>query len=213
MRLTRIDELTRNQHYHLTDDDRCFFFGEYTARGGYAFSDTNNLIHNFKKGVNKRGRAEWAYKEAAIKRISGLLNSITDTNVLTFVPVPPSKCQTDEAYDGRLIDVLRMCQQTKPNFDFRELITHRVAMPASHTAESRHTPEQIERNYVFNAAAATGLRNNIVIFDDVLTAGSHYKAMKNTLLRHLPGKAIIGVFIARTAREAEWFDDSDLSDW
>lgn len=51
MRLTKIDELTRGQHYHLSEDDTCYFFGEYTARKGYAFSNTNNLIHNFKKGV------------------------------------------------------------------------------------------------------------------------------------------------------------------
>ncbi|MDU4125542.1 hypothetical protein [Pantoea sp.] len=212
MRLTAIDELTRGQHYHLVEDDRCLFFGEYTARQGYAFSDTNNLIHNFKKGVDKRGRAEWAYKEAAVRRIAGLVNSIAETDVLTFVPVPPSKCATDPAYDGRLIDVLRLCQQTKPNTDFRELITQRVSMVASHAADNRPTPEQIAQNYIFNPAAAVGIRNNIVIFDDVLTAGSHYKAMKSTIRQHLPDKAIIGIFIARTAREAEWLDDFDLED-
>lgn len=213
MRLTIIDELTRGQHYHLDEDDRCFFFGEYTARQGHSFSETNNLILNFKKGVDKRGRAEWAYKKAAVRRIAGLVNSISDTDVLTFVPVPPSKCPTDPAYDGRLIDVLRLCQQTKPNIDFRELITQKVSMLASHAAENRPTPEQIAQNYVFNHAAAAGLRNNIVIFDDVLTAGSHYKAMKSTIRQHIPDKAIIGVFIARTAREAEWVEDTDLDDW
>lgn len=73
-------------------------------------------------------------------------------------------------------------------------------------------PEQIAQNYIFNPAAAVGVRNNIVIFDDVLTAGSHFKAMKSVIRQHLPDKAIIGVFIARTAREAEWLDDSDLDD-
>lgn len=207
MRLTEIDELTRGQHYHLAEDDSCFFFGEYTARQGYAFSETNNLIHNFKKGVDKRGRAEWAYKEAAIRRIASLVNTISNTDDLTFVPIPPSKCPTDPAYDGRLVDVMRTCQQTKQNFDFRELITQRASMQASHLAENRPTPDQIAQNYIFNHAAAAGIRNNIVIFDDVLTAGSHYKAMKTTIRLHLPHHLIIGVFIARTAREAEWVED------
>ncbi|MDS7681412.1 hypothetical protein NXH38_26540, partial [Klebsiella quasipneumoniae] len=48
---------------------------------------------------------------------------------------------------------------------------------------------------------------SIVIFDDVLTAGSHFKAMKTTIKLHLPQSIVIGVFIARTAREAEWEDD------
>lgn len=212
MRLTKIDELTRGQHYHLTDDDHCYFFGEYTARQGYSFSDTNSLIHNFKKGVDKRGLPEWAYKEAAVRRIAQLVNSITNTDALTFVPVPPSKCPTDPAYDGRLIDVLRTCQSTKRNVEFKELVTQRISMQASHIAENRPTPAQIEQNYIFNTTASVGIRDIIVIFDDVLTAGSHYKAMKNIIRQNLPGKSIVGVFVARTAREAEWFDDEDL-DW
>jgi hypothetical protein len=30
-----------------TEDD-CYYFGEYTARAGYAFSTTNDLIQNLK---------------------------------------------------------------------------------------------------------------------------------------------------------------------
>ncbi|MBV8873565.1 MAG: hypothetical protein JO014_12705 [Metakosakonia sp.] len=108
--------------------------------------------------------------------------------------------------------MLRTCQQSNQNFDFRELVTQRVSMPASHAGANRPTPDQIAQNYIFNHAEAADLRNNIVIFDDVLTAGSHYKAMKTTIRQHLPNKAIIGVFIARTAREAEWLDDFDLLD-
>lgn len=47
-RLTRIDELIREQHYHLEDGDLCYFFGEYTARQGAAYSETNQLIMNLK---------------------------------------------------------------------------------------------------------------------------------------------------------------------
>ncbi|QGU14040.1 hypothetical protein GNG27_04995 [Leclercia sp. 119287] len=207
MRLTIIDELTRGQHYHLDDDDRCYFFGEYTARQGYGFSATNDLIHNFKKGVERRGRAEYQYKVAAIKRTAELITTISNTDVLTFVPIPPSKCPADPLYDSRLINVLELCQQNRPGFDFRELITQKASMPASHSTGNRPTPEQIAQNYIFNHAAAIGIRNNIVIFDDVLTAGSHYKAMKTTIRLHLPNHSIIGVFVARTAREAEWLED------
>lgn len=54
-RLTRIDELIREQHYHLEDGDLCYFFGEYTARQGAAYSETNQLIMNLKKGMNAVG--------------------------------------------------------------------------------------------------------------------------------------------------------------
>jgi hypothetical protein len=58
-RLTKLDELTRPDHSYLTAEDDCFFLGEYTARGGYSFSDTNQLVLNFKKDMSKRGQPEW----------------------------------------------------------------------------------------------------------------------------------------------------------
>ena len=66
---TAIDDLTRRDHYHLTDADRCFFLGEYTSGAG--FGHTNSLIGNFKKPVDRRGRPEWHYKEQAIARATG----------------------------------------------------------------------------------------------------------------------------------------------
>ena len=52
-RFTKIDGLTRPDYYWLVEDDRCFFLGEYTARHGYAYSPTNNLILNFKKTLDR----------------------------------------------------------------------------------------------------------------------------------------------------------------
>ena len=46
-RLTKIDDLALPDHYYLTAEDDCYFLGEYTARKGYAFSPTNQLVLNF----------------------------------------------------------------------------------------------------------------------------------------------------------------------
>jgi hypothetical protein len=48
-RLTKIDELALPDHFYLTAADDCYFLGEYTARKGYAFSATNQLVLNFQK--------------------------------------------------------------------------------------------------------------------------------------------------------------------
>jgi hypothetical protein len=57
-RLTEIDDLTRPDHFYLMADDACYFLGEYTARKGFAFSPTNQLVLNFKKSLiaNSRDR-------------------------------------------------------------------------------------------------------------------------------------------------------------
>jgi hypothetical protein len=66
-RLTKIDDLARPDHFYLTPVDDCYFLGEYTARKGFAFSATNQLILNFKKSMDKRATAQWRYKEKAIE--------------------------------------------------------------------------------------------------------------------------------------------------
>ena len=68
-RFTKVDDLTRQDHYYLTGDDDCYFIGEYTARKGYAHSTINQLILNFKKPMDRRGKPEWRYKGQARLRM------------------------------------------------------------------------------------------------------------------------------------------------
>ncbi len=210
-RLTEIDELTRPDHHYLDESDNCYFFGEYTARRGFRHSETNQLIWNLKKGNDKRGSYEYRYKGQAIDQVANLITqTIGNLYDYTFVPVPPSKCRTDPAYDDRIADILRACQQSNENFDFRDLITQRLSMGASHSTTARPSPTQIAANYQFDQTITEGIRNTIVVFDDVLTAGSHFKAMKDTIRLYLPNVAIMGLFVARTERDSEWLDNSDL---
>ncbi|CAM7050807.1 Adenine phosphoribosyltransferase [Escherichia coli] len=51
-------------------------------------------------------------------------------------------------------------------------------------------------NYQLNEQLLEGCRPWIVIFDDVLTAGSHFKAMKSLILQHIPEACILGLFVA-----------------
>jgi hypothetical protein len=69
VKLTKVDKLTLQNltHWHLDENDECYFFGEYTARRGFNFSDTNQLIYNFKKGLEKkRNSNEWRYSYSAL---------------------------------------------------------------------------------------------------------------------------------------------------
>ncbi|WNN63375.1 hypothetical protein [Enterobacter hormaechei] len=204
-RLTQIDELIRGQHYYLEVGDLCYFFGEYTARQRAAFSETNQLIMNLKKGNERRGLQDYHYKGAAINRVAQMITStIGNISDYTFVPIPPSKCRTDEAYDDRMTAILRAAQGMNPALDFRELVQQNLSKVASHASTAnRPTPDEIMANYSFDSSQLHGIRGSIVIFDDVLTAGSHFKAMKKFLRQYLPDANILGLFVARTAREAD----------
>lgn len=213
-RLTQIDELIRGQHYHIDAGDLCYFFGEYTARQHAAYSETNQLIMNLKKGNERRGLQDYHYKGTAINRVAQMITrTIGNIGDYTFVPVPPSKCRTDAAYDDRMTAILRAAQAMNPSLDFRELVLQNQSMIASHASTaSRPTPDEIMANYSLDASLLAGIRGNIIIFDDVLTAGSHFKAMKQFLRQHLPEASILGLFVARTAREADVTSLFDLED-
>ncbi|HBC7422645.1 hypothetical protein KGP20_02895 [Enterobacter asburiae] len=100
--------------------------------------------------------------------------------------------------------ILRTVQALNPAMDYRELVSQNVSTVASHaSAANRPTPDEIMANYHFDGNLRAGCRNNILIFDDVLTAGSHFKAMKRFLQQHLPDTNIQGLFVARTARDAD----------
>ncbi|MYG04622.1 MAG: hypothetical protein F4173_20800 [Acidobacteriia bacterium] len=100
-RFTEIDELTRPDHYWLTDDDRCYFLGEYTAGRGYSYSQTNQLILNFKKSLDRQGKPEWHYKQSALLQAAASFRRALgkDPPAHVFVPMPPSKARGDPLHD------------------------------------------------------------------------------------------------------------------
>lgn len=75
-RFTEIDDLIRREHFRLSAADRCYFIGEYTARKGYDYSATNDLILNFKKSMGRRGNPhEWKHKERAIRQAAAAFSA------------------------------------------------------------------------------------------------------------------------------------------
>ena len=203
-RPTRIDKLTLPDHPYLTEEDECYFFGEYTARGGYAYSHTNDLILNFKKGMDRRYRFEWRYKLSAIREVATAFRTALSAwfgpdllSSLTFVPVPPSKAKDDPLHDDRMLKTLTATGLTPP-LDVRELIVQSVSTEPVHLIdEPRPTPRQIADNYQLDEALTDPPPGLIVIVDDVLTTGTHFRAAQSVLRSRFQESRIIGLFIAR----------------
>jgi hypothetical protein len=211
-RLTKIDDLARPDHFYLTPDDECYFLGEYTARKGYAFSPTNQLILNFKKSMDKRATAQWRYKEKAIEEAAAAFRAALNKEWLdsaTLVPTPPSKSRNDALYDDRLVRMLRGIR-ANPHLDLRELVFQRASTAAVHDQENRPTPEQIQANYGIDPALRDPDPQVIGLFDDVLTTGAHFRAASAALKQLFPGVRIVGFFIARRVPEAADFGEFEL---
>lgn len=200
-RFTRIDELTRPDHHWLNDEDSCYFLGEYVAGRGYAYSSTNNLISNFKKPMNKRGRPEWRYKEEAISTIAAAFRRAVvpvPPEGHAFVPMPPSKALDDPFYDDRLVRMLRAARPSEA-WNVLQLLIQDESTIAAHERPTgeRPRPAEIAERYRVKETRSRTRPKRIVIVDDILTTGAHYAAAKSVLSREFPRASFIGLFVAR----------------
>ncbi|MCY4614546.1 MAG: hypothetical protein OXB94_13135 [Nitrospira sp.] len=198
--LIEIDDLTRPDHPNITPDDRCFFLHDYTSGQGYSYSATNNLILNFKKEPDKKGTSQWKYKLRAIREIASMFREAIPHESLmesTLVPVPPSKEKGDPRYDSRMSDVLAELKGPY-DFDVRELLVQCESTLGSHESRYRPSIEELIDNYVIDDRVAQAPpRKRILLFDDVLTAGNHFKAAQEVIREEYPDIPIFGIFIAR----------------
>ncbi|MEO8844184.1 MAG: hypothetical protein ABI591_13260 [Kofleriaceae bacterium] len=121
MRLQQIDELLRPQHSFIRAEDNCYFLREYTAGAGYGHGETNNIISNLKKRLDRRDKPEWRYKESAIRQAGRELRAALGDAVLqqtTIVPMPPSLCKANPNYDDRMLRIvhgMRVSRATSAN--------------------------------------------------------------------------------------------------
>lgn len=209
-RFTRIDDLTLGDHNHLLPGDECLFFGDYTARKGWAHSATNQLILNFKMPVNWRGTNWWPHKQRAIRTVADLFSARIGPRFgeLTLVPVPPSKLKTDPEYDDRMMDMLRALKPPAGiSADVREIVTQTEPIGAAHESSSRPPPEAWESVYEIDETLTGQSPSWIGIVDDLLVTGCRFRAMSNVLSRRFPKARITGLFIARRVPEAIDFSD------
>jgi hypothetical protein len=201
MKLQYIDQLLISDHFYLTDSDKCFFLGEYTSEKSFDWSETNQLIFNLKKSLEKINTPEWKYKISAINIFGQHLSDVLYKENLSgtvFVPVPPSKCKSDPLYDNRLVQVLETAQSHIPEnpFIIKEIVIQRHSTKAFHHT-SRMPPNSLIKYYEIDRSQLDFTPQRFVIFDDVLTTGSHFKAVQAILNKTFPNIEIVGLFLAR----------------
>ena len=204
LRLRQIDATNIQDHYRLTAQDDVRFLYEYTAHAGYAHSATNNLISNLKKKPSQSDRPGYHYKAKAIRQAAADLAAVLNPkwlDIATLVPVPSSKAQGHPDFDDR---VTRICNaiRSAPALDVRELVTNTQSHEAAHEGDHRPSVEDLLAAYQIDEGLAQQKpANSIGIVDDVLTAGTHFRAIQILLSGRFPDAKIFGIFIARRTLE------------
>jgi hypothetical protein len=200
-RFRRIDGTNIGDHHHLTPADECYFLFEYTAHKRYNYSATNNLISNLKKKPGSSSIAELRYKALAIRQCAAHITAAVNRDRLpdwTIVPIPPSKDRSDPAHDDRLLRVCRLIGGLRP-LDVRELVVQLQSTIAAHEANpgERPTVDDLLDIYRIDEGLTQPAPNAILVVDDVVTAGTHYRATHTILAARFPGVPIHALFIAR----------------
>lgn len=203
-RLTLIDDTNRGDHPYLEPGDRCFYFGEYFAGKSYKGGPTNQLVFNFKckptVAAANVGRAR--YKNQAVQTIAnGMRRVVGQQNAeqYTWVPIPPSKAIGDPDYDDRMLRTLRFAFQGY-NADIRPLIRQTASTPADHEQEERLTRDALRALLEVDMAnlRSAPIRAGIILVDDVLNSGKHFKESERHLRHAIPEDLVIaGLFVAR----------------
>ena len=225
-RLTVVGERERRDHHHLPEGAKCYFWGEYTpyehTNGEkWNYSETNQLISNFKKKMDRYGQFDWRYKQEAtqkiVERFSGFWQwgNLHTINRVALIPVPPSKARGDANFDPRMLNVLSgIAKRANIPLDIRDCLSFSGKYAASHESSDRPTPEQLFAELTFDHAAGKPKQppGLIFLFDDMLTTGAHYVAVARKLGEHFPNVQVAGQFVARRIIPNPFADFDDLSE-
>lgn len=215
-RLVKLDELKSGAHFYIRPTDECYALCEYHSGMPYNYSDENDMIFNIKKDLNKPQKQIY-WKDKHIERAcevlqrdaSPFLSSIAGS--ASIIPIPPSKRRDNPLYDDRVLRMANTCAKGTHLNVVDAMETYNELGPSHYAGGSRPKPPELMESIWFNELLIPSIGNTIVILDDVITAGAHFRACESVLLDRMPGKRIIGLFLARAVGQcratADDYDD------
>ena len=197
MRFQLIEETTRGDHFHLMPEDECAYLREYTSGAGWRGGETNQQISNLKK---KRGQGGYQYKGGAIALCAREMFASLSVDWLrtgTLVPIPPSKVRGDPEHDARMLHVCRRISDAAGfAVEIRDLLRQTVSTAPFHEGD-RMSVADLAQLYEIDTSVELPEPTEIALIDDVLTAGTHFKAAQAVLHTRYPAAKIFGLFWAR----------------
>jgi hypothetical protein len=202
VRLQRIDELTRREHYFLREDDACYYFGEYTARTGIAHGIPSALVHDLLERRDPSMPKQDHRKDRAMSRVAQWMNEVFDQGRFaraTFVPLPQSGAGVPSDADDRIFRILR---RSAEGLDVRKMLELTPPPAAREIATMRSGPDVLYENMRVMLPLTEPKPIAIFLVDDVLVTGANFVAGKRRIQQLMPDVPIYGLFIARKALDS-----------
>ena len=168
--------LLLGEHCYLDTGDECYYTDEYECRHREGIKSQILLLKRDNTPAILRAAEELAFAlppEWACR--------------YTFVPMPPSSGASSP---------LRSMVKKLPVGDVRDLLVQMRDTQTSHRGW-RPTPEQRAEFMTLNELEVDPKPTAVVIVDDVLATGSHFRAAKMLVRRRWSDMRVIGFFLAR----------------
>ena len=203
-----LDDLARTDHPYLGASDQCWCLARYVAGPGYRAGRVNQLITNLKcaPSVAAAEPLRRSHKDRAIELAAKAVRRAIKrewAESVTWIPIPPSRVPGHVDFDDRLMRILRHAFNAY-QVDIRNVLYQVRTQSADHVSNERLSMHHLYESIQVNCAALAGrpLRSHVVLFDDVLTTGKHYKCCERRLLEAVPGVSVCGLFLARRVLSA-----------
>lgn len=210
MKFLELAKEDMHEHSYLDIDDNIYYIEEYISGNGFA-GKGNNLIINLKKSVDKKGTDQWKHKEKAIIDIALLIakemdNPNVSSRRIYWLPIPPSRIKTDPLFDDRTYRILTLAiavSTSCKHFVTDALYQHSNRESFSSITAKRDVDELVSNYSMNDIPNYDPEKDLIVIFDDMLTTGCHFKAVEELVLDKYPNAVVMGIFVARRVIKSE----------
>lgn len=222
LRLVKIDETQLHDHYHITDSDSCYYMIEYHGNEGLD-DEGFSLIQNIKKSISLSGQPQYQYKRQAIREVANIIADMpfSAPEKTIFIPAPTSKKQQHPEYDDRLIKTLEQANAKRLRngmspFQISECIETTVNRNPQHlSGDNRRSKDELKETMRIRPGSNIPSDiQHIIIFDDVITAGTTFKCCQEILKDYDPSIPckVVGLFIARRVPENSFSDIVDFDE-
>jgi predicted amidophosphoribosyltransferase len=187
----KLSDEEKKRRRFLNQNDNIYYLLEYTTRRNYSYSPVNSFISNIKKKPASNEK-ELFYKYESMNEIANYISQF-ETSEYVWVPMPSSKAKNDENYDPRALRILELANKCNDNFSFCDVFEAHKSRD-SFRIKNERDPNILKKNWkIVNELKDP---KKIVIFDDVLTEGTTFRAASDLLSSMYPKAQIIGFFIA-----------------
>ena len=203
----KIDQSHALKHID-SNSDSCYFLKVYNPKSSYEEDSTKNSVLNFKYNKTLYPKRKRHIEKARQEFANDLMPVIEfylkkSATSLSLCFIPTSTSQKDNDYDNRFEDVTRhLLKKFGNRVVFEELVSQiqtQEPFARSGKRRSEHQKQKLKAGWHWHGFKHQPER--LLIVDDVIASGMHYKALKELVVQYRGQSAdfpIVGIFWAMT---------------